>query len=1163
MDHCEDTEKKTQRKAQSNKQTSTKPSAEPVPSKEPSNRSSTCPTWCCPFQRTEVHEPEHVQPLGPVPGPQSESKTEAKPANKGSFLRSIRTQFPVSMACVVKRISTEYPEEFWDLVCPPGDKDAESKLWLKTSLENLNNQELKYFHWFLRTGNQTKYGFKPIRKSRLQHADRLDTIDLMFQMYPKDFKKEVLSWVVNNLDHVDDRDLKYFHWFLKTADKSKDGFKPIKNSDLEDADRLDTAHLMVQTYTTNSKEVTQMILNKIKRNKGKVIPEAEEQMKPSSPAAAEEKELSKVLDHFVQKAPKETLARLSQALVADGVLKETILEKNHTRMNRASCLADTVMDKGPDAFKKMIHHLQVIDVSLSTKLGLFSGPFAPQGHSLQEPQSKQESERGSVCKPAIQQLLTTINSAFQSSALRSALNSWKSGISSARSGMLSLSHVSVKQRTADLRRPVEEQEESWSQICPEGDNDADLKQWLKDSLEDLNSKELKYFHWFLHTADKSKDGFKPIKKSRLEHADRLDTVDLMFQVYTTNSRGVAEKIFKKINKNKGQNFSYWLLDTLEDLDDRELKYFHWFLHTADKSKDGFKPIKKSKLENADRLDTVDLMVQMYATNTKEVTEKIVEKIRNNKDKVTPEEQKTLSSPTAAQEKLLTRMLNDFVEKVPKDTFTQLMEALISANTLKASEKEKILQNHTRVNMASCFIDIVMEKGTDASKVVITSLQTIDPELSSELSSPSSPGHKSHKDRSAGKKSKRMSKEQEECWRQICPLGDKDADLKRWLKKTLEELKTKELRYFQWYLRTADESKDGFKPIKRFRLTHADRLDTLDLLVNLYPAKTKEVTEKVLEKISSNTAQHLVLEAFDEMGDEDLKYCQMILQSTDKFMGSITPTRKAPTEDGEEVDAVNLMMQMYNLENREELQKALNKIQERTEDLSEAGDEDNPPSPAALGEKKMKNMLLDFIKKVSSETLEQLLKDLVADKVLTASEGKSVVEQNHTRVNKASCLVEILKEKGSETCQKVSPYILEIISCCPDWLLVRTQKYVSSSSYLDLHRHGIIISHPISPLVECPVLMSLTTKLDETPWIFSPHKDKSPKLTKNRPAVKSLHETRDGGCDQIQGLHPSKDLVYVDWDRPVVRLGLSEIDLEFRVRIQLFRQLDDPENNLEW
>ncbi|MED6239743.1 hypothetical protein ATANTOWER_010446, partial [Ataeniobius toweri] len=41
-----------------------------------------------------------------------------------------------------------------------------------------------------------------------------------------------------------------------------------------------------------------------------------------------------------------------------------------------------------------------------------------------------------------------------SSALRSALNSWKSGNSSALSGMFSLSHVSVKQRIADPLRSV-------------------------------------------------------------------------------------------------------------------------------------------------------------------------------------------------------------------------------------------------------------------------------------------------------------------------------------------------------------------------------------------------------------------------------------------------------------------------------------------------------------------------------------------------------------------------------------------------------------------------------------------------------------------------------------------------------------------------------------
>ncbi|KAM4538095.1 uncharacterized protein V3H82_023877 [Fundulus diaphanus] len=967
-------DEKNQSKAQSNGGPSTKQPAEAGPSRPSSKRSSVCPTWCWPRQKTEPEEP--------VQTPQPESKP-SKADTKPSIFRSL-----------VPRIWTEDQEGIWPLVCPPDDKDAESKLWLKKSVENLNNTELKYFHRFLQSADKTKDGFAPIKRSRLQHAGRLDTVDLMIHTYPTNYRKvtekimekiskhrqnEEFNWVMVNLDNLEDKELKYFHWFLQTADESKDGFKPMKKSQLQDADRMETADLMVQTYATNIKEVTKTIQKKIKSNAGKALPEAEKQMKPSSPAAAEEEELSKMLDQFVKKAPKETLTQLSEALVADGVLKssekENILQKNHTRANKASCLADTVMAKGTGACKKMIHHLQTVDAPLSSKLGLLSGPFAQQGHTSQEPKSKSIAEPGL----AIQQFL---------------------GLA---------------------QKPVDDEKESWSQICPEGDNDADTKEWLKESLEDLDSREMKYFHWFLQTADKIKDGFKPIKKSRLEHADRLDTVDLMVQMYTTNTREVADKIFKKINKNIGHDLSYWLLDILEDLDDREIKYFHWFLQTADKSKDGFKAIKKSQLEGADRLDTVNLMVQTYTAKTKEVTEKIVEKIKSNKDNTVPKVESPPSSPPAAEEKVLTRMLNDFVEKVPKETFNQLMEALIGSKALKSSEKKEILQNHTRVNMASCFVDIVTEKGAKASKEVITRLQTIDPQLSTELRTPSSPGRKSRKKSSAVKKPRVMSKEQEECWRQICAPGDKDIVLKLWLKHTLDDLKNKELKYFHWYLRTADETKDGFKPIRRYRLKYAGRLDTLDLLLQMYSAKAKEVTEKILEKISSNKAQHLILEVFEEMGDMDLKYCQMLLQSTDKFMSN----KKRVSVDNEEVvSAVGLMMQMYGSEHREELARALNEIQESTENLSEEEGQDST-SPAAIRERRIKNMLLEFIRKVSNGTLEQLLKDLVADKVLTASERKAVVEKNRTRVNKASCLIEMVKEKGSEASQKLLDHLQAI------------------------------------------------------------------------------------------------------------------------------------------
>ncbi|XP_078138443.1 NACHT, LRR and PYD domains-containing protein 3-like [Centroberyx gerrardi] len=71
-----------------------------------------------------------------------------------------------------------------------------------------------------------------------------------------------------------------------------------------------------------------------------------------------------------------------------------------------------------------------------------------------------------------------------------------------------------------------------------------------------------------------------------------------------------------------------LLKTLEDLGDEELKKFQWFLQQDD-ILEGFPAIKKSRLENADRLNTVDQMVQTYNQHSLEVTKKVLMKINRN------------------------------------------------------------------------------------------------------------------------------------------------------------------------------------------------------------------------------------------------------------------------------------------------------------------------------------------------------------------------------------------------------------------------------------------------------------------------------------------------------------------------------------------------------
>ncbi|XP_071327166.1 NACHT, LRR and PYD domains-containing protein 6-like [Trachinotus anak] len=72
-----------------------------------------------------------------------------------------------------------------------------------------------------------------------------------------------------------------------------------------------------------------------------------------------------------------------------------------------------------------------------------------------------------------------------------------------------------------------------------------------------------------------------------------------------------------------------LLDTLQDLGEEELKVFQWYLPDAELL-DGFSAIKKCHLENAGRLKTVDLMVNMYTSKDVMQVAKLILKKRNER-----------------------------------------------------------------------------------------------------------------------------------------------------------------------------------------------------------------------------------------------------------------------------------------------------------------------------------------------------------------------------------------------------------------------------------------------------------------------------------------------------------------------------------------------------
>ncbi|XP_073337085.1 NACHT, LRR and PYD domains-containing protein 3-like [Pagrus major] len=72
-----------------------------------------------------------------------------------------------------------------------------------------------------------------------------------------------------------------------------------------------------------------------------------------------------------------------------------------------------------------------------------------------------------------------------------------------------------------------------------------------------------------------------------------------------------------------------IFNTLEDLKVKEFEDFKWYLKQPD-ILEGYQPIKESKLESAERRDTVDLMVNTFTLDgALKVTKKILEKIQRN------------------------------------------------------------------------------------------------------------------------------------------------------------------------------------------------------------------------------------------------------------------------------------------------------------------------------------------------------------------------------------------------------------------------------------------------------------------------------------------------------------------------------------------------------
>ncbi|XP_030611169.1 protein NLRC3-like [Archocentrus centrarchus] len=81
----------------------------------------------------------------------------------------------------------------------------------------------------------------------------------------------------------------------------------------------------------------------------------------------------------------------------------------------------------------------------------------------------------------------------------------------------------------------------------------------------------------------------------------------------------------------------------------------------------------------------------------------------------------------------------------------------------------------------------------------------------------------------------------------------------------------------------------------------------------------------------------------------------------------------------------------------------------------ASSADQAPS-ASSAENKVADVRTEFVKRVTEESLKQLLEALERDEVLNDLEKEAILEENQTRADKARCFIDTVKKKGDRACR---------------------------------------------------------------------------------------------------------------------------------------------------
>ncbi|XP_055762374.1 uncharacterized protein LOC129839125 [Salvelinus fontinalis] len=206
-------------------------------------------------------------------------------------------------------------------------------------------------------------------------------------------------------------------------------------------------------------------------------------------------------------------------------------------------------------------------------------------------------------------------------------------------------------RSGEKRRRLERQRKGPKSLDIRRSSMLDVPALLLTTLEELTEEQLKTFQ--SHLTSGQLFGFPSIPESQLENVDRQDTVDQMVQRYgperaveitveilrEMNLHDLAKKLQRDHRGKKRKRITpptgdtagttkvhFMLLNTLKGLGRGDLKTFQFHLtHDVDD------PISRSQLEDADRLVTVDRMVQSYCDEgAVKITLEILRKMGQNK-----------------------------------------------------------------------------------------------------------------------------------------------------------------------------------------------------------------------------------------------------------------------------------------------------------------------------------------------------------------------------------------------------------------------------------------------------------------------------------------------------------------------------------------------------